>query len=78
MSGQTVGKQITGVIVLEPDGHILNIQKSVIRTLAAIISALPFGLGFSGRSGTKTMRPGMTRSPGQLFSNGAEVCRESS
>jgi uncharacterized RDD family membrane protein YckC len=46
MSGQTVGKSITGVIVLEPDGHILNIQKSVIRTLAAVVSALPFGLGF--------------------------------
>jgi uncharacterized RDD family membrane protein YckC len=46
MNGQTIGKQITGVIVLESDGHILNIQKSVIRTLAAIVSALPFGLGF--------------------------------
>ncbi len=46
MSGQTVGKQVTGAIVLEPDGHILTIQKSVVRTLAAIISAIPFGLGF--------------------------------
>lgn len=46
MSGQTVGKQITGVIILEPDGHILTIQRSVIRTLAAIVSAIPVGLGF--------------------------------
>ncbi|MBC8104832.1 MAG: RDD family protein [Cytophagales bacterium] len=46
ISGQTVGKQVSGVIVLEPDGHILNVQQSVIRTLAAIVSALPFGLGF--------------------------------
>lgn len=46
MTGQTVGKQLTGIIVLEPDGHILSLQRSVIRALAAILSAIPFGLGF--------------------------------
>ena len=46
MSGQTFGKQITGVIILEPDGHILTIQRSAIRTLLSAISLLPLGLGF--------------------------------
>jgi uncharacterized RDD family membrane protein YckC len=46
MSGQTVGKQITGVIILEPDGHILNLQRSIMRMLATIVSILPLGLGF--------------------------------
>jgi uncharacterized RDD family membrane protein YckC len=46
MSGQTVGKQLTGVIVLEPDGHILSLHRSVVRVLYMFLSALPFGLGF--------------------------------
>jgi uncharacterized RDD family membrane protein YckC len=46
MSGQTMGKQLAGVIVLEPDGHILNLQKSTIRSFAAVLSAIPLGLGF--------------------------------
>ncbi len=46
MTGQTVGKQVAGVIVLEPDGHILTLRASALRTLFAIISALPLGLGF--------------------------------
>ena len=46
MSGQTFGKQITQIIVLKPDGHILDWQTSSLRTFSAIFSALPFGLGF--------------------------------
>jgi len=46
MSGQTFGKQITQIIVLKPDGHILDWQTSSLRTFMAIFSALPLGLGF--------------------------------
>lgn len=46
MTGQTVGKQVVGVIVLQPDGRILTLRASAMRTLTTIISALPFGLGF--------------------------------
>ena len=46
MTGQTLGKQVAGVIVLQPDGKILSLRASLIRTFAAILSALPLGLGF--------------------------------
>jgi uncharacterized RDD family membrane protein YckC len=46
MTGQTLGKQVAGVIVLEPDGHILNLQQSAMRSLAAVVSALFLGVGF--------------------------------
>ena len=46
MSGQTLGKQVCGVIVLLPDGHILPTMIAFRRSLMAIVSALPLGLGF--------------------------------
>lgn len=46
MSGQTLGKQVTGAIVLEPDGHILPLRTCILRSLAAVLSAAPLGLGF--------------------------------
>jgi len=46
LGGQTVGKQLTGIIVLEPDGHILSLNRSLVRALTSILSALPLGLGF--------------------------------
>lgn len=46
MTGQTLGKQVAGVIVLQPDGHILNLQTAVKRSLLAIPSAAVFGLGY--------------------------------
>ena len=46
MSGQTFGKKITNVIVLRPDGHILDWRTATLRTVSALFSALPFGLGF--------------------------------
>lgn len=46
MSGQTVGKRVAGVIVLAPDGHILTWDVAAKRAAAAVLSALPFGLGF--------------------------------
>jgi uncharacterized RDD family membrane protein YckC len=46
MTGQTLGKQVAGVIILEPDGHILPLRAALIRSLMAAVSALPFGLGF--------------------------------
>ena len=46
MTGQTLGKQVAGVIVLEPDGHILPLRACLIRSAMALLSALPLGLGF--------------------------------
>jgi uncharacterized RDD family membrane protein YckC len=46
MTGQTLGKQWAGVIILQPDGHILNLQQSTIRSLMAVVSAGFFGLGY--------------------------------
>ena len=46
MTGQTFGKQLIGVIVLTPNGHIIDWRTSALRALAAIISAAPLGLGF--------------------------------
>lgn len=46
MDGRTVGKYFAGIIVLQPDGTILSLSQSVVRALAALLSALPFGLGF--------------------------------
>jgi len=46
MNGQTKGQQFTGVIKLQPDGHIMTTRQAVIRTLLILLSALPLGLGF--------------------------------
>ena len=45
MNGQTVGQQLTGVIVLSPDGHILPTRTAFLRTAALTVSLLPLGLG---------------------------------
>lgn len=46
MTGQTLGKQVAGVIVLQRDGHIITLRASALRFLAYVLSALPLGLGF--------------------------------
>ncbi len=46
MNGQTVGKQVAGIIVLQPNGHVLSLRASAIRFFVSLISALPIGLGF--------------------------------
>jgi len=46
MSGQTFGKQITGVIVLQEDGKIISLQTAILRTVSSVVSLLPFGLGY--------------------------------
>ncbi|GEM_PF-2167473 len=47
MSGQTPGKQLTGVIVLQPDGHIMPTRTAIVRALGVLLSLIPFGLGFA-------------------------------
>jgi len=44
-TGQTIGKRLAGVIILQPDGKILSLQAALIRTLASVLSLLPLGLG---------------------------------
>jgi uncharacterized RDD family membrane protein YckC len=46
MSGQTVGKQLAGVIVLDSDGMILETKQALKRALGQLLSLLPAGLGF--------------------------------
>ena len=46
MTGQTVGKQMAGVIILHRDGRIITLRASFLRFLVSLISALPLGLGF--------------------------------
>lgn len=46
MTGQTLGRQVTGVMVLDDNGHILTLQNSFIRTAMSLVSLLPFGFGF--------------------------------
>jgi uncharacterized RDD family membrane protein YckC len=46
MSGQTFGKRLIGVIVLNPEGYILDWQRSALRSLLAVASAIPLGLGY--------------------------------
>ncbi|HVK03081.1 MAG TPA: RDD family protein [Armatimonadaceae bacterium] len=46
MTGQTLGKQLTGIIVLQPDGHIVETRTAMIRALVQLLALLPFGLGF--------------------------------
>lgn len=46
MSGQTFGKQITGVIVLQEDGKIISLQTTILRTVSSLVSLLPLGLGY--------------------------------
>jgi len=46
MSGQTWGKQIAGVIVLAPDGRVLDLKRAAYRAGGALVSTLAFGVGF--------------------------------
>lgn len=46
MTGQTLGKQTAGVILLQRDGRFITLRIAVVRFLVSLISALPLGLGF--------------------------------
>ncbi len=46
MSGQTVGKRLAGVIVLDADGTILETNQALKRALGQLLSLVPAGLGF--------------------------------
>lgn len=46
MTGQTLGKQTAGVIVLQRDGRVITLRASAIRFLMSLVSAVPLGLGF--------------------------------
>jgi uncharacterized RDD family membrane protein YckC len=46
MTGQTVGKKMTGTIVLTPEGHIIDWRTSLLRAGTAILSGAALGLGF--------------------------------
>lgn len=46
MTGQTLGKQVAGVIVLQQDGRFITLRVSALRFAAYLVSALPLGLGF--------------------------------
>lgn len=46
MTGQTLGKQVAGVIVLQPDGRVLSLQASLVRFAVSAVSLLLLGLGF--------------------------------
>ena len=46
MTGQTPGKQVAGVIVLQRDGQVISLRTSAIRFTVSLVSLLAFGLGF--------------------------------
>ena len=45
MTGQTIGKRLCGVIVLTDDLTLLSFKQALTRTLWALLSLVPFGLG---------------------------------
>lgn len=45
-SGQTVGKMIAGVRVVQQDGRPVGLGQAMLRTAAYAVSIVPFGLGF--------------------------------
>jgi uncharacterized RDD family membrane protein YckC len=47
MTGQTLGKYIMGIIVLNPDGTVVTTRQALIRALGQIVSILPLGLGLA-------------------------------
>lgn len=47
ITGQTFGKYIAGIIVLNPDGTVVTTKQALIRALGQVISLLPLGLGFA-------------------------------
>ena len=46
MSGQTVGKRVADIIVLEEDGTIITTQQALGRAFSQFLSVLPLGLGY--------------------------------
>lgn len=46
MNGQTLGKQIAGVIILQRDGRVITLQTSLIRYAVSLVSLGALGLGF--------------------------------
>ena len=46
MSGQTIGKRLAGVIILDSDGMILETNQALKRAMGQLLSLLPAGLGF--------------------------------
>ena len=48
LSGQTLGKLLTGSRVIGPDGGALGFRRAVIRGLGVALSVLPLGAGFIG------------------------------
>jgi uncharacterized RDD family membrane protein YckC len=48
LSGQTLGKLLTGSRVIGPDGGALGLRRAVVRGLGVVLSVLPLGAGFIG------------------------------
>lgn len=46
MDGRTIGKRITGVIILQEDGRIVDTRAALIRATGQLLSFLPLGLGY--------------------------------
>jgi len=46
LAGQTLGKSLVGVRVVAVDGTLLTIGPALLRHLAYVLSAIPFGFGF--------------------------------
>lgn len=46
MSGQTLGRKLTNVIVLDDQGHIVDLKTAIIRGLGGTVSLLALGLGY--------------------------------
>lgn len=44
--GQTIGKALLGIRVVAVDGQLLPVGAALLRWLAMLVSALPFGMGF--------------------------------
>ncbi len=47
MTGQSLGKYIAGIIILNPDATVVTSRQALIRALAQILSILPLGLGYA-------------------------------
>ena len=47
MTGQTLGKYVAGIIVLNSDGTVITSRQALIRALGQILSLLPLGLGYA-------------------------------
>jgi uncharacterized RDD family membrane protein YckC len=47
ITGQTLGKYISAIIVLNPDATVVTTRQSLIRALGQFVSLFPLGLGFA-------------------------------